>query len=62
MSTVIVVTWWGRDGIWAWVLQWIYFFIIYMSIFWIDFVTYWNTLSLSFNIYIDWIFWYENGV
>lgn len=25
MSTVIVVTWWGRDGIWAWVLQWIYF-------------------------------------
>ena len=30
MSTVIVVTWWGRDGIWAWVLQWIYFFIIYI--------------------------------
>ena len=40
----------------------IFFHYIYLSIFWIDFVTYWNTLSLSFNIYIDWIFWYEKGV
>lgn len=52
MSTAIVVTWWGVTGYEHEFCNGYIFHYIYLSIFWIDFVTYWKTLSLSFNIYI----------